>query len=423
MENAVEKVEQSNTGVKNKKIIIGVFGVIVLILAIFGIRWFIDSRNYISTEDAKISADNISVTSKLPGRIAKILIKEGDVVKKDQVLAQLDSSELSLTLQQAQANYDMAVLKEKQADEALNLQMKSVSAQTKQAYEGLSIAKSKLEQAENGSRPEELSIAEAKMDQAKTALDKATAYRDKQKDNYTKMTQLYNEGTISQDQFKQAELAYNQSEQDTGIAQSSYNQAVDAYNLTKQGARQEDIDALKSQVEQAQAVFEQASSGDAQTKIRAYDLDAAQIALKQAQYALDLANINYNNSFIKAPCDGTIVLKSANEGDVISPGQSLFSLIDFQNIWVSANIKETDINKFKIGSQVKITVDVEGGKEYNGQVYEIGDATNSTFSLIPSMNTSGNFTKVTQLIPIKIKITDKANDLKVGSSVEVKVKI
>lgn len=389
-------------------IIVGILILIISIIAYAGIMWYLDLVNYVTTEDARISSEMVSVTSKIPGRVKVLLVKQGDFVKKGQILMQLDSSELEVALNQAKANLEMAIVRQKQAQEALSLQILSTSSQIKQAYNSLEIAKAKLAEAEKGSRPEELKIAEEKVNQAKIYLDEA-------RDAFNRNTALYQAGGIS-------EIQYKQSADDVALAEKNYNQALESYNLIKHGLRNEEKNILQKQVSQAEAAFELASAGDRQVKLKMYDLKAAEIAVKQAKYAVDLATLNYNNSFIKSPCDGVIALKSVNEGEMISQGQSLFSVINLEKCWVSANIKETDIEKIKIGDKVQIYVDAEKGKRYEGEVYEIGNATNSTFSLLPAFNTSGNFTKVVQLVPVKIKILNLQKPLKVGTSVKIKIK-
>lgn len=387
-----------------KKIIFGIIGIIVII----SVLWYWNASRYITTEDARISSENISIASKLSGKIKTINVKQGDLVKKDQVLLVLDNTDLEIALNQAKANYEMATLKQKQAQEALGLQLTNASSQIKQAYNNLEIAKANLQQATNGSRPEELKMAGEKLDQSKVLYDKA-------KDNLDRTSTLYQSGAVSEIQYKQAA-------DDKAIAEQNYNQALESYNIAQKGARDEQVQILENQVSSAQEGLQIALASDKQSAIKVYDRDAANIQVAQAQYALDAATLNYNNSFIKSPCDGIVGLKSANEGEMATMGQSLFSIINPEKAWVSANIKETQVGKIKQGAKVKIYVDAEDGKKYEGEVYEIGTATNSTFSLLSSFNSQGSFTKVTQLIPIKVKFVSPSNSMKIGASVKIKVK-
>ncbi|GED34578.1 MULTISPECIES: HlyD family secretion protein [Brevibacillus] len=141
----------------------------------------------------------------------------------------------------------------------------------------------------------------------------------------------------------------------------------------------------------------------------------------------DTTNIATNlleNSVLRAPITGTVIKTQAKEGEVVSTGTSVALVIDENKLYISANLEETEIARLKLGQKVDFTVDAYPGKQLSGHLMEIGKATNSTFSLLPATNTSGNFTKVTQRIPIKIAIDDTAGlHLAAGLNVEIKVHV
>jgi multidrug resistance efflux pump len=111
-----------------------------------------------------------------------------------------------------------------------------------------------------------------------------------------------------------------------------------------------------------------------------------------------------SKSDIKSPIDGKVIQSNVVKGQVISPGMEIATIADVSNIFIKANIEETDIFKIKTGQRVDISIDAYPGKHFNGYVDSIGQATQSVFSAFPSLNTSGTYTKVTQLIPVKISI-------------------
>jgi len=130
------------------------------------------------------------------------------------------------------------------------------------------------------------------------------------------------------------------------------------------------------------------------------------------------------SSLLRAPISGKVIKTNARVGEVVSTGQTVAMVIDESDMYVSANIEETEIGRLKLGQTVDITVDAFPGKTLRGHLIEIGQATNSMFSLLPSVNTSGNFTKVTQRIPIKVAIDDTAGlSLSAGLNVEIKVHV
>ncbi|WP_139488046.1 efflux RND transporter periplasmic adaptor subunit [Brevibacillus dissolubilis] len=113
-----------------------------------------------------------------------------------------------------------------------------------------------------------------------------------------------------------------------------------------------------------------------------------------------------DNALLKAPISGTVIKTLAKQGEVVAPGQAIAMVVDKSKVYVSANLEETEIGRVHTGQPVEITVDSFPGKTFYGSVIEVGEATNSTFSLLPATNTSGNFTKVTQRVPIKISLDD-----------------
>lgn len=142
---------------------------------------------------------------------------------------------------------------------------------------------------------------------------------------------------------------------------------------------------------------------------------------------LETTNVPTNlleNSVLRSPITGTVIKTQAKEGEVVSTGTSVALVIDESKLYISANLEETEIQRLKLGQKVDVTVDAYPGKQLTGHVMDIGKATNSTFSLLPATNTSGNFTKVTQRIPIKISIDDTAGlHLAAGLNVEIKVHV
>lgn len=147
----------------------------------------------------------------------------------------------------------------------------------------------------------------------------------------------------------------------------------------------------------------------------------------QSLAELDTSNLDasmINKAVVKSPINGTVVKVFSKEEELASPAQPFALIMDLNDMHVSANIEETDIAKIKEGQDVTVSLDTLGGKTLKGKVSKIGKATNSTFSLIPSVNTSGNFNKVTQRIPIEITVF-KPKDLELipGSNVVIKIKI
>lgn len=320
------------------------FLIIMVVLGILGARWYIDSENFITTEDARIASNTVKVATKIPGKVKSVLVKEGDIVTPNQLLAVFDNRDLELILQQAQAAADAA--------------------------------KNRAGSILNGTRPEELEIGRSKIDMAQVTLKQATS-------ELTRQKQLFDQKYISQKDYDNASNAVEMADKNLKVAK-------DSYNLLFKGARGEDRELVLNQ-------------------------------LKQATAARDLAVYNFTNSSIYAPIGGKIVQKTINEGEYVNGGQTMFSIIDQQDIWVTANVKETEIYRVKLGQPVNIHADAYPKSTFDGKISDLGIATTGTFALLQLSNSSGSFVKVVQNIPVKIQLEKSDKLLPVGSSVTVKI--
>lgn len=267
-----------------------------------------------------------------------------------------------------------------QADQVIaRIDSAGPAAQVEQARANLAAAQAKLAGLKAGNRPQQVAQTEAAAQQAAASLDNASK-------NYERIQQLYEIGAVSAQQRDAAQMSL-------AVAQAQYEAAAQNHSLTAEGARAEDVQAAEAQVQQAAA------------------------ALKSAQLVLD-------NTVVKAPVAGVVAVKSADAGEVVAAGQPLFSIVNLSDVWVAANIEETSVGRVHTGEAVDFTVDAYPGRRFKGTVVEVGSATGSQFALIPADNASGNFTKVTQRLPVKIKVIDAGDSiLKPGMSADVKIHV
>ena len=202
--------------------------------------------------------------------------------------------------------------------------------------------------------------------------------------------------------------AYNQAEADVASLQADYHQAALDFERVTQLYKDEAVS--KQQLDAAVARYQ----GLAQK-------------IKASQFKADQAKLNLGYTQITAPDDGTIARKSVEPGMVIPPGQALFGFVSSRERWVEANLKETQISPIRPGQTVQVKVDAISGKSFDGEVDSLGSATGSTFTLLPPDNSTGNFTKVVQRVPIKINLlnltADDIDRLSAGLSADVSIKI
>ncbi|MDR3562328.1 MAG: HlyD family secretion protein [Negativicutes bacterium] len=257
-----------------------------------------------------------------------------------------------------------------------NLEQQEFEAQVDQAKANLAMAQAKLAATVAGNRPQEIAQANATVLQAKANLENSR--RNSERDET-----LYRQGAISVQQRDASKTAYD-------VAHAQYISSTEQYSLSVEGSRQEDIMLAQAQVQQARA-------------------------------ALRNAEIQLADTTIKAPVAGVVALKSVEDGEIVSFGQQLFSISNLSDVWIGANIEETYIGRIKVGQQVGFTIDAYPDKKFSGQVIEVGPASGSQFALLPTENTSANFTKVTQRLPIKIKAEESDCVLKPGMSAIINI--
>lgn len=261
----------------------------------------------------------------------------------------------------------------------VKLDSKELEAQVAQARANLAAAEAKLAGIKAGNRPQQVAQAGAATEQAAANLENALKVVERSE-------ALYQEGAISAQQLDTVKTAL-------AVARAQYNAAGQSFSLAAEGARTEDIQAAAAQVDQAAA------------------------ALKNAELQLE-------HAVVTAPISGIVAVKSVNAGESVAVGQPLINIANLNDTWVAANIDETKVGKMHVGQSVVFTLDAYPGMKFTGEVSEIGAATGSQFALLPTENTSGNYTKVTQKLPIKVRVvSNTAYILKPGMSAIVNVHV
>jgi multidrug resistance efflux pump len=254
----------------------------------------------------------------------------------------------------------------------------ALAIQVEQAQANLAAAQAKLASLQAGSRPQQVA-------QAQSAVEQAAANLDKARKDYERTDTLYRDGALSAQQRDAALTALR-------VARAQYDAARQGHSLAAEGPAAQDLDYARAQVAQADA------------------------ALKSARLQLD-------NTAIVAPAAGVVAKLPVNEGEMIAVGQTIFSITDPAASWVEANIEETHIGRIAAGASVDFTIDAYPRRKFKGEVVDVGAATGSQFALLPADNATGNFTKVTQRIPVKIQVVDSGQAvLKPGMSAVVAIR-
>ena len=200
--------------------------------------------------------------------------------------------------------------------------------------------------------------------------------------------------------------------------------------LEEDAVTRQQYDNIKTAYDAINAQYERALRTKHSTSLakeeQTHRLGQSEAAIRLAQAAVDLARLNLSYTVIVATCDGVTGRKGIHEGQLVQPGQTMVDIVDNGDLWVIANYRETQLPNIKEGAEVTFTADAVPGVVYKGVVESISDATGAAFSLIPQDNATGNFVKVEQRVPVRVRLqgneADKVSRLRAGFNVECKVK-
>ena len=395
--------DAEDRGGPRKRVIFGAIGAVVAIaLLIFGTKWFLYARLHEGTDDARVDADPVAVTSKIDERIDKILVDTNQEVHVGQVLITLDQSVERDQLRTAQAQYELALAN--QRTNTLQGQGGVTQAQgdTTDAAAQVPVAESGVETA-----LAQLRAAQAQVPAAQASYDRDVA-------DYNRTASLVGTGDVASRDLDAARAT------EAGAA-AALRSAQDQVRVAQAA-----VDAARARVGAAQAGLSAAQGGitTAQGKL-AQAADPSQVAAAKAQLSIARQNLDYTT--ITSPINGFVGEKSAEVGQTVQAGMTLMTLIPDGpgKIFITANYKETQMGDMKVGQPVDITVDAYKGVTFHGRVVSINPASQNTYALVPAQNATGNFVKVTQRIPVRISIDDMRSDmpLRPGMSVETNVQV
>jgi membrane fusion protein (multidrug efflux system) len=357
--------------------------------------------SYESTDDAQIDGHVNSVSARVSGHVLKLNIQDNQYVEKGTVLVEIDPADYEVAVAQTRAVYADAQAQAAAAGINVPITSVSTSSQVSGAQAGVSSAQAGI------------AAARQQFEAAKSRVVEAEANNTRAQNDLLRYKQLIDKQEISQQQYDQA----------VASAQAS--------GATVQAERA-GADALAAQIEQAQGKLAQAGADlrTADTAPQTMRVTRARALSAQAnadrrKAELDQAELNLQYTKVIAPVSGVVSNRTVEVGQNVQPGQEMMKVIplDEGDLWVTANFKETQLRKMKLGLRAEIGVDATG-KTYKGHVDSIAGASGARFSLLPPENATGNYVKVVQRIPVKIVFEPgetKGHELRPGMSVMPKV--
>ncbi len=355
------------------------------------------------TDDAQINGHLIQVSSRIGGQVLKVNVAENQLVSKGTVIAELDPRDYQVARDNAAAALASAEAALAAAEVNVPITVASTGSTLTSAQADVSGTQSGIVQAER------------QLESAKARVAEAAANNTKAQADLERYRPLVAKDVISKQQFDAATAAADSAKAALAEAQAS------------QAAAEQGVKISRDRQSQAQASYKSAQTAPQQVAAQnARAMQAkAQVAAAKAQ--LDQANLNLSYTQIVAPTDGIVTRKSLEVDQNISVGQNLLTLVSLDDLWVTANFKETQLKSIHPGQSVEIAVDATG-KKYAGKVTQVGGATGSVLSLFPPENATGNYVKVVQRVPVRIDFTalateDKDHQLRPGLSVEPAVSL
>ena len=368
-----------------KKRIAFLIFILLFFAGVYGLyKYIVFNKNYAESNAVFVKSDSLTFLSfKLPGKIEKIYVKEGDSIKKGQLLAKLETRELELQKKELISNI-----------KALENKIKATQIQKDKLQTDIDTNINLL-------KNEQLKLS--KNIEAKAYAIDAMRYKlDKLKSDYKKFKRLYKEGKISKEKYENVKVAYN-SLKDTISAEEKKFEALQLNSKTLE---------LKLKL----------AENNKKELIRLSEsIKAQQNQLKGINEKLALINQNIKNSYIYSPVNGRVAKKFANDNEVVDAGMKVLSVVNPKDLYVLDLLEETKMKGIKHGCKVKIHIDALD-KDFYGVVSEILPASAATFALVPRDISSGEFTKLAQRFYVRIKFDKVPEDVLVGMSGEVEIK-
>lgn len=328
--------------------------------------WWLHARGFEDTDDAAIDGDIVAVSSRVAGSVIAVHVVDNQAVRKGDVLIELDPTDLEVAVAQAQAAVAQA-----EAQIASDQPSVSITQATN---------RSAIQQAQA-----DADATQSQVDAAQRALDQAVASERLSAADLDRARQLLAGGSMARAEYDQRATAHEVAA--AGVA--SARKQLQAQEARLRAARSREREVV--------------ANGPPQLEARQAFVDSRRANLEAARAQLHQAQLNLGYARIVAPASGVVGRKSVNPGERVSVGQQLLALTRTDDLWVTANFRETQVRRMRAGQPVEVHVDALG-RDFRGRVQSFAGATGSRYSLLPPENASGNYVKVVQRIPVRIAL-------------------
>jgi membrane fusion protein (multidrug efflux system) len=388
---------------RSKKTLLIFIGLVIV--ALVGGYFLRSAFLYEDTDDAQIDGHVMPLSARISGQVLEVRVIEGQIVHSGDVLVVIDPKDYKIADDQARAN-----LADSEASAASSMWNVPVISAT--AWSNLDSAETAVHNAEAG-----VQAAEQNLASAKGALSQAEANAEKTDADLVRYTRLVAKEDISRQQYDQA----------TAAAKANRAAVVSATATVQ--ADEQALHQAEGKLLQAKADVRSAQTAPQQVSVARAKADSANAQVNQRKAQLDQTELNLGYTIIRSPVTGIIGRKTAEVGQNVSVGQELVDVVPLDDVWVTANFKETQLEHMRPGQPVEVKVDAYG-RSWKGHVTNLGGGTGSVFSLLPPENATGNYVKVVQRVPVRIDFDRSQRQqfnaeglLKPGLSVEPDVRV
>jgi membrane fusion protein (multidrug efflux system) len=405
---------QANT--KNKNVLGRIFVVIVVLSLITGgYLFWLHLSKFESTDDAQVDGQLYAISSRINGHVIEVKVDDETEVKAGDVLVVLDPKDYEVAVAKARADLADAVA----TYQSTRTDVPITSVNTRSTLTNANSARLDASAGVSGSE-RQLGAARARLATAQANVRVAQANFTRASQDVERYKQLVSKDEISKQQYDQAVAAMDAARATLDAQNAQVNEAAQNIQVAEKNVEQ-----AQTRVQQADAQIQAALTGPQQVKVQEARAQSAAAKVEEQKALLDQAELNLKYTTIVAPVDGIVGKKNVAEGQNIAAGQELMAVVPVEGLWITANFKETQLEKMHVGQPVKITVDAYN-RQYTGKVLRISGASGARFSLLPPENATGNYVKVVQRIPVRIELDPDQNGdhlLRQGMSVTPTVQL
>jgi HlyD family secretion protein len=344
----------------------------------------------------------VDLSFKVPGRLVELNVREGDWVKKGQVIARLDAAQLEQQKARDQATVASAQSQLQQLRTSIEFQKATLESEIATRHAELNQMQARLDELLAGSRQQEIQQAQAAVNEARALVD--IAQRD-----WQRAETLFKNEDISASQHDQARTAV-----ETRTAQLK--QAEERLALVQEGPRKEEVAAARAQVARAQAAVASAEANRIELRRKEEEISARQAEVARNRAQVGITEAQLNDTVIVAPIDGVVLVKPAEAGEVVAAGTTVVSLGDLDHPWLRGYVGETDLGRVKLGQKVKLSTDSYPGKTYEGRVSFIASEAEFTPKQIQTKEE-----RVKMVYRIKVEVDNSHHELKNNMPVDAEL--